>query len=291
VTLKLRSPLGGDFKVPIDGEASLSVSDPDDKIELICLAADPTGVSEVTMSFDGSLNNICSSINPLPALGDQKLQPDSAVNPVPLFATLQGPFTCGTAASAGPPYGDTIVVTCSSSNFSSTSSNRSAETKVLVHLSKAITNPSAPPKVTLMTRHTGGTFMAPPDGKATLSQTEDSLEFKCEASDPTRLSDMNLRFDATGDCWIDGGAIEGGGATSIKPLPAAMDQKFDPETAATDSSLSATLKGPFTCQAGAGAGIGTPALGSEVVVTCVGSNFSSSSDNRSTETQVVVLLK
>jgi len=142
VVIKVRGT-NGQYAAATD--ATLSVTG---NLDLMCIASDMGGISKIDLTFsgaadhcttgDGGIYNGVFTITPLPNALQQTLQGDASgkvLSSLPMLATLAGPFACSIpGVGKGIPYGDTITVTCTGSNWSQNAQKKSTTQKLNVKL-------------------------------------------------------------------------------------------------------------------------------------------------------------
>jgi hypothetical protein len=149
VTFKVK---GADGQYAV-ATTSMNLPSSTPSLDLMCIVSDSAGVQSVGLQFavNGTNCNIGGGqfsgggfqlAPPLPAPLSQTLTGNAdggVLNELPMLATIHGPFSCsfgGGAPSAGTgaPLGDSIVVICQGSNWSSSPSAGQAQATLTLNL-------------------------------------------------------------------------------------------------------------------------------------------------------------
>jgi len=143
VVIKVR---GDDGQYAPATEATMSAATAD-ALDLMCIVEDPQGVKSITVNFDGQSDG-CNvdgavftgnfDVTPVPAPLHQSLQGDASgqvLTKLPMLATVKGPFKCQPlGGDEGIPYGGTVTVSCTGTNWSADPNKDSAQTKLTIKL-------------------------------------------------------------------------------------------------------------------------------------------------------------
>ncbi len=143
VVIKVR---GADGQYAVATEATMSAA-ASGQLDLMCIVEDPQGVRSASLHYssgtgacnvNGAVYTGSFTISPVPPLAKQTLEGDASgkvLTKLPLLGELNGPFSCSVPANGtGTPYGATITVTCTGSNWAADASQQTSQKKLAVKL-------------------------------------------------------------------------------------------------------------------------------------------------------------